>query len=56
MFSIEYSPSDVISKLLFVGSIFALMKANNYVKEFLGGISLDVQSSLYGLRNFSKFR
>ena len=35
MFSIEYSVSDVISKLLFVGSVFALMKANNYVKEFL---------------------
>lgn len=56
MFSIEYSPIDTISKLLFVGSIFALMKSNNYVREFLGGISLDVQNSLYALRNFSKFR
>ena len=56
MFSIEYSPSDVVSKLLFVGSIFALMKANNYVREFIGGLSLDVQNSMYALRNFARFR
>ena len=56
MFSIEYSPIDVVSKLLFVGSVFALMKANNYVRELIGGISLDVQNSMYALRNFSKLR
>lgn len=56
MFSIEYSPSDIVSKILFVGSIFALMKSNNYVREFLGGISLDIQDSMYALRSFSKFK
>ena len=56
MFSIEYSPSDIVSKILFVGSIFVLMKSNNYVREFLGGISLDIQDSMYALRSFSKFK
>lgn len=35
MFSINYSPEDLVSKLLFVGSVFSLMKANSYVREFL---------------------
>lgn len=35
MFSLEYSPQDLVSKLLFVGSVFALMKANSYVREFI---------------------
>ena len=54
MFSLEYSPSDLVSKLLFVGSVFALMKVNNYTKDILGGINIDVQNSMYALRSMSK--
>ena len=50
MFSIQYSPSNIVSKLLFVGAIFSLMKVNNYVRDIIGGISLDVQSSMYAFR------
>ncbi len=56
MFSIDYSPYNLVSKLLFVGAIFALMKANGYIKELIGGIGLDIQNSLYALRNYSKIR
>lgn len=56
MFSIEYSPSDIVSKLLFIGSIFALMKVNSYVRDIVGGISLDIQNSMYMLRGMTKFR
>ena len=56
MFSIEYSPSDIVSKLLFVGSVFALMKVNSYVRDIIGGISLDVQNSLYMFRGITQFR
>ena len=35
MFSIQYSPSDIVSKLLFVGSVFALMKVNSYVRDII---------------------
>lgn len=56
MFAIEYSPSDVVSKLLFVGSVFALMKVNSYVRDIIGGISLDVQNSMYMLRGLTRIR
>ncbi len=56
MLSLEYNPSDVVSKLLFVGSVFALMKSNNYIKELLGGISLDIQNSMYALRGMTRIR
>lgn len=56
MFSIEYSPSDIVSKLLFVGAVFALMKVNSYVRDIIGGISLDVQNSMYMLRSMSRIR
>ncbi len=56
MFSVPYSPSDLISKLLFMGSIFALMKVNNYVRDFIGGISIDTYSSMYGMRNMIKMK
>lgn len=54
MFSIEYSSTNLVSKLLFIGSIFALMKVNNYVKDLIGGISIDTYNSMYGVRNFIK--
>lgn len=55
-FSTEYSSSDIVSKLIFVGAIFSLMKVNTFIRDILGGISLDVQSSLYALKgmNFIK--
>lgn len=56
MFSIEYSPTDLVSKILFVGSVFALMKVNNYTKDIIGGINIDVQNSMYALRSMSKIR
>lgn len=54
MFSSPYSPSNLVSKLLFVGSIFALMKVNNYIRDFIGGVSIDTFSSMYGMRNMIK--
>lgn len=54
MFSIEYSPSDLVSKILFVGSIFSLMKVNSYVRDILGGINIDMQNSMHALRGMSK--
>lgn len=54
MFSIEYSSTNLVSKLLFIGSIFALMKVNNYVRDFIGGISIDTYNGMYGMRNMMK--
>lgn len=54
MFSIEYSSSNLVSKLLFIGSIFALMKVNHYIRDFIGGISIETYQSAYGLRSMIK--
>lgn len=56
MFSINYSPSDIVSKFLFVGSVFALMKVNNYVRDIIGGVSIDFQNSMHSLRNIINYK
>ena len=56
MFSLEYSSGNLVSKLLFIGAIFALMKVNNYVKDFIGGVSIDTYNLMYGLRNMYKIK
>lgn len=56
MFSIDYSPFDLVSKILYIGAIFALMKVNSYTRDILGGVSIDVQNSLYALRGASKVK
>lgn len=54
MFSITYSSKDVTAKLLLIGSLFALIKTNSYVREFIGGISTEISDSMYMLRTFMK--
>lgn len=56
MFSIDYSSKNIVSKLLFIGAILALMKVNNYVRDFIGGISIDTYNTMYGLRNIMKLK
>lgn len=49
-FSIEITSNSVISKLLYIGIIHALTRANNYIKELFGGISTTISS---GISSFS---
>lgn len=51
-FSIDFSSNDLFTKLLFLGSVFALTKANSIVREFIGGISTDVQTGLSSMKTF----
>ncbi len=44
-FSIELTSNSNISKFLYVGIIYALSKANSYIKEIFGGISIDIKTS-----------
>lgn len=54
MFSLEYGINNIVSKLLFIGSILALMKINSYVRDFIGGISIDTYHSMNGFRGMIK--
>ena len=53
-FSIDLSPSDMFSKLIYIGSIYALIKANSFVREFMGGLSTDVNVGISSFRNLLK--
>lgn len=54
MFSITYSSTDVTAKLLLIGALFALIKSNSYVREFIGGISTEISDSMYMFRSFMR--
>ena len=49
-FSVDFN-DNLLSKLLYVGCIYALMKANSYVREIFGGISTDVSTGFAGLKS-----
>lgn len=50
-FSVDYNSSDIFSKLIYIGTIYSLIKANSYVKEFMGGLSTDVNLGISGFKN-----
>ena len=54
IFSLSFDVNNLFSKFIFVGSILVLTKSNSYVREFIGGISTDLQSSLHSLQNILK--
>lgn len=49
-FSINIGQDTIISKLLYIGIIFALTKANSYMKDLFGGISTTIHANLSGFR------
>ena len=51
IFSINYS-DNIFSKLLYVGGIYALIKANQFMREFMGGLSTDVNAGFSNLKLF----
>jgi hypothetical protein len=50
---VQDGASSLFNKLLLLGSIYALLKSNQFIKEFIGGIgiSTDFQAGLSGLRS-----
>lgn len=52
LFSINYSSSNLFSKFIYIGGIYALIKSNSFVREFLGGVSTDISQNV---NNFSKY-
>ena len=50
-FSINYNPEDMFSKLIYIGTIYSLIKANSYIREFMGGLSTDVSVGLSSFKN-----
>lgn len=50
-FSFDFAEADILSKLIYLGSVYALIKANSYLRDFMGGLSTDVSMGMSGLRS-----
>ncbi len=46
IFSVDLSSTDIFSKLLCIGGMYALIRANSYMRTLIGGISTDVSNNL----------
>lgn len=55
LFSINFN-SNTMSKLLYIGCIYALVHINSYIRQFIGGISTDVSTNLNLFSNFFERR
>lgn len=54
VFSIDFSSSNILNKFIYIGGMYALIKANSFVREFIGGISTNISQTVqnfYALRN-----
>ncbi len=46
IFSVPYQSENMLSKLIYIGGIYALIRANSYIRTLIGGVSTDVSSNL----------
>lgn len=46
LFSIDFSSSNLFSKFIYIGGLYALIKSNSFVREFIGGISTDFSQNV----------
>lgn len=50
IFSLSSSGSDMFSNLTIIGGVYALIRANSYLRDFMGGLSTDVSAGISSLR------
>lgn len=50
-FSLEYVENDIFSQLVYIGSIYSIIKANSFLKELMGGLTTDVNFGLTTIKN-----
>ena len=50
----DYSSGNLFVKFVYIGGIYALLRANSIVKEFIGGISTTVSQNVDHLLSFNK--
>lgn len=46
LFSMDYASGNLLNKFLYVGAIYFLIRANSFVREFLGGVSTTISQSV----------
>lgn len=54
IFSMINIENNVFSKLMYIGAIYALIKANSYTGQIFGGIITEVNTNVAGIKNMIK--
>ncbi len=54
LFSLNFSSSNLFNKFIYVGGIYSLIKANSFVREFLGGVSTNISQTVKSFGGFKK--
>ena len=54
IFSTTFIDNNIFSKLIYIGSIYALVKANSYTAHIFGGIITDVNSNINNIKKLIK--
>lgn len=49
--SLEYNSIDSTIKVLYIGSLYALMKTSSFVKDFSSGFTTDISSGVSSIKN-----
>ena len=52
LFSMDFSATNLFSKFVYVGGIYALIKAFSFVRDFIGGVSTNVAQTVQNLYYF----
>ena len=50
LFSMDYSKANLLNKFIYIGGVYALIRANSIVRDLFGGMSTSVQSGLSRLK------
>ena len=51
LFSMNFSSTNLFNKFIYIGGIYFLIRANSFVREFIGGVSTDISQNV---KNFFK--
>lgn len=54
IFSLNFNLKNIFSRLICIGSIYALVRANGYLQHLIGGISTDISTNISFMKNLIK--
>ena len=49
LFSLDFDDTNLFNKFVYVGGVYGLIRANTFVREFIGGVSTNVSQSVKSL-------
>lgn len=54
LFSVDYSSNTIFNKFIYIGGLYALIKANSFVREFVGSISTTISQNVNNFMNLKR--